>query len=415
MEIEKFVKATELVPLAELTTIAATRGAFGDDVLTAFKTQIELRTTEAQKVLDLATAANRDTLLASEQRSYDGHVRERDAVLSLQLAIEKRTEQRAHVPESQHDLPGGRSSKNRAGALFGLELRALAGSATPGSVISPDEWSANFIDRLAAESVMLKAGIRRITTSRDALHLPRIDSDPTAAFYAEGGTITPSDPGYTDIVATPRKLASLQTISNELIADSNPDVISLLEMQTARSLALAFDLACLEGSGTAPSIRGLKNTAGITVDSSLTAAPVNLDVFATAIATLETNNAHATAIVMHPRSWGELSKIKQGTSANNMPLLMESAGSAGQAVQRSIYGVPVFLSSQMSLTEGVGGESSAYVFEAAQLIAVFRQDTTITLDRSRLFNTDQSELRAILRADFIVPNPLAVVHISKIV
>ena len=254
-----------------------------------------------------------------------------------------------------------------------------------------------------------------MTTTRDALHIPRIDSDPGAAWTAEAAPITPSDPGYSDVVATPRKLASLQTISNELIADSNPDVVALLEMQVARALALKFDLGCFEGSGVPPEIRGLKNTAGIVVDSSLAAAPTNLDVFATAIATLESNNAHATAIVMHPRSWGELSKLKQGTANNNMPLLMEQAGSAGQAVSRSIYGVPVYLTSQMSLTEGAGTETSAYVFEAAQIIAVFRQDTTIQLDRSRLFNSDQSELRAILRADLIVPNPLAVVRISKIV
>ena len=154
MEIQDFVKKTELVPLAELTTLAATRGAFGDDVATAFRTQIELRNTEAQKVLDTAATANRDTLLASEQRSYDGHVRERDAILGLQRAVEQRTESRSFVPESQRG-PAAKDAKK--GGLFGLELRALAGSTTPGSVISPDEWSSNFIDRLAAESVMLKA------------------------------------------------------------------------------------------------------------------------------------------------------------------------------------------------------------------------------------------------------------------
>jgi HK97 family phage major capsid protein len=409
MEIQEFVKKTELVPLAELTTLAATRGAFGDDVLTAFRTQVELRSGDAQKVLDAATAANRDVLLASEQRSYDGHVRERDAILGLQRAVEQRTETRAFVPESQRAQP----EKKKSGLLFGLELRALTEGAGAGLVISPDEWSANFIDRLAAESVMLKTGIRRIATTRDVLHLPRIDSDPTAAWTAEAAPIASSDPGYTDLTATPRKLASLQTISNELIADSNPSVISLLEMQVARALALKFDLGCFEGSGTPPEIRGLKNVAGITVDSSLAAAPTNLDPIANAITTLESNNAHATAIVMHPRSWGTLSKLKEGT-ASNKPLLQESSGSGGAAVSRSIYGVPVYLSSQLATNEGTG-ESSAYVFDASQIIAVFRQDTTIVLDRSRLFNTDQSELRAILRADLIVPNPLAVVRISKLI
>src|SRR5262249_4227561 len=163
-----------------------------------------------------------------------------------------------------------------------------------------------------------------------------------------------------------------------------------------------------EGSGTPPEIRGLKNVSGITLDATLSAAPTNLDVFATAITTLETNNAKATAIVMHPRTWGTLIKLKEGSANNNKPLLQQSAGRAGNAVANSIYGVPVYLSSQLSITEGAGAESSAYVYDGSQVVAVFRMDTTIVLDRSRLFDKDQSELRAIMRADVVVPNPLAV-------
>lgn len=410
MEIPDFVKATTVIPVSDLTTLAAQRACFGDDVLAAFKTQVELRNTAAQTVLDTASQAQRESLLASEQRSYDSNLRERDSILSLLRSVEQRTESKAFVPVSQNTT----TVVKRGTGLFGIELRALAGGTGAGAVISPDAWGPGFFDRLAATSVALRSGIRVMRTDRDALHVPRIDSDPSAAWVAEAGTITPSDPGYTDLVATPRKLASLQTISNELIADSNPDVVSLLEMQVARSLALKFDLGVFEGSGTAPEIRGLKNVVGIVLDASLAAAPTNLDVFATAIATLETNNAQATAIVMHPRTWGTLSKLKMGTANNNMPLLMESAGSGGQAVDRRIYGVPVHLSSQLSIVEGTV-ESSAYVYDASQVVAVFRQDTRIELDRSRLFNTDQSELRAIMRADLVVPNPLAVVRISKFI
>ena len=92
MEIQQFLEQTTkgAIALSELTTIAADRRAFGDDVLAAFRTQIELRSTQAQAVLDGAQQANRDTLLASEQRNYDGAIRERDSILSLQRAIEQR-------------------------------------------------------------------------------------------------------------------------------------------------------------------------------------------------------------------------------------------------------------------------------------------------------------------------------------
>ena len=360
MEIQEFVKKTGIVPLTELTSLAATRGCFGDDVRTAFKTQIELRSTDAQKVLDAATAANRDTLLASEQRSYDGHVRERDAILGLQRAIEQRTEQRAFVPESQRPAPAAKK-----GGLFGLELRALAGSATPGSVISPDEWSANFIDRLAAESVMLKAGIRRITTSRDALHLPRIDSDPAAAFYAEGAPITSTDPGYTDVVATPRKLASLQTISNELIADSNPDVIALLEMQVAR--ALAFDLAC-EGSGTPPAIRAQERRRSIAHRRT----PTNLDVLRPRLPPSDQQRArhrHRDA----SREVGANSSLEAGHGEQQCPCSWRPCAAPGSgAVDLRRAGASL----SGNRPRKARAQTSAYVFEAAQLIAA--PDTTIT-------------------------------------
>ena len=103
MEIQQFITDTSkgIIPLADLTSIAADRRAFGDDVITAFRTQIEQRSRQAQTVLDSASQAGRDTLLASEQRSYDGAVRERDSILALQRAVEARTEQRGHVPATQ--------------------------------------------------------------------------------------------------------------------------------------------------------------------------------------------------------------------------------------------------------------------------------------------------------------------------
>src|SRR5262245_48649647 len=125
MEIQEFIKATERIPLSDLTSLAATRAAFGDDVLAAMKTQVELRSSAAQTVLDTAQQAARDTLLASEQRAYDGAVRERDAILGLLRNIEQRTDEKRFVPVTQQN--GGGSAVSKRGLLFGLELRALAG------------------------------------------------------------------------------------------------------------------------------------------------------------------------------------------------------------------------------------------------------------------------------------------------
>ena len=78
------------------------------------------------------------------------------------------------------------------------------------------------------------------------------------------------------MTATPRKIATLTVVSNELIADESRCRVAA-EMQTARALALKFDWRLFEGTGTPPEIRGLKNIVGITLDTSLSAAPANLE------------------------------------------------------------------------------------------------------------------------------------------
>jgi HK97 family phage major capsid protein len=415
MEINEFIKATALIPVNELTNIAADRRAFGDDVLAAFASQVQLRSTAAQTVLDAATTAGRDTLLASEQRSYDTAVRERDSVLSLQRAVEQRTEQRNYVPPTQ-----AARREPRAGTFFGVELRALVGTTGAGGVVTPAEYGASFFDLLTPQSVVLKAGAKVIRTDRDTLIIPRIDTDPTSTTFGQGSEITASDPGYTGVTATPRKIGAMVRMANEVITDSSPDILSLLEMQMARSLALQMDMQFFEGSGTPPAIRGFKNVSSILTTSMGVAGaiPADLDKFATAIGKLLAANANPTAIFMHPRTWGTLCAIKELTTGSNKPLLQDSAGSGAAGIQRAIFGVPVYLSSQLSITEQEGASgsvaSSAYVVDMSGIVACFRQDARLQLDSSRLFNTDESELKATVRVDLVVPNASVISRITGI-
>lgn len=72
--------------------------------------------------------------------------------------------------------------------------------------------------------------------------------------------------------------------------------------------------------------------------------PTNLDPFADAIGLLETANARAGAIVMHPRTWRTLLKIKEA-SGSAKSLIQSEMGVDARPV-RTLFGVPVFLSSR---------------------------------------------------------------------
>jgi HK97 family phage major capsid protein len=397
------------------------------------------RTRKAEEMRTLAATVEGRAMTADEAaqvRQLDSDIAERDAALTEYHASaahqehvrdngDRSAELRDLIDRSANGRRVGgarteeRSEERTVGHWLATELRAVSTGADPGAAFSPTENSRTVLDFMAAQSVLMRSGVRVIRTNKESLTIPHLTSDAASAWVAEGGTISATDPTAESLVATPRKVAALTALSNEVIGDSDPAVLESVAKGLTRSLALRFDLGAFEGTGTAPQIRGLKNVSGIQTVSMGTngAVPTNIDPIADAIGALEEENASAGAIVMHPRTWKTLIKLKEQTSGNNKPLLQESAGSGSQGVQRSIYGVPVFLSSQLAIneTQGTGtAASSIYVYDPSEVIAVVRQDVRVDLDRSRLFNSDQSELRAISRADVLVPNPTAVVRITGV-
>ncbi len=384
--------------------------------MTSLAEQLRERRTTARtagdEILTRAATETRD-LTPDEAREYADTVSET-------REIEDRLEEivGGEIRELRAALPSHAGPvEHRGGHALLAELRALAGSgSTGGGAFTPTDFPSFFFDRLAAMSVGLRSGFRVIRTDRDSVIVPRWTADTSSAWTAEAGTITSTDGTADQITATPRKLAALQAISNEAVNDSNPALMDVVASGLVRSMALKADFGFYEGSGTAPEIRGLKNVAGIGAISMGTngLAAVNFDPFADALGTLEQANTEGQAIVMHPRTWQGLLKIKE-ISGSAKPVLQDSAGAVSQGVQRSIYGVPVYLTSQLSTTETQGTSSlasSAYVYDPTQVVAVVRQDVRVERDSSRLFNSDQSEMRAICRMDLVVPNPAAVVRIA---
>jgi HK97 family phage major capsid protein len=113
---------------------------------------------------------------------------------------------------------------------------------------------------------------------------------------------------------------------------------------------------------------------------------------------------------MHPRTWQALMKVKETSTANKALLEAEQSG-APNAPRFSLYGLPVYLSSQLSITETQGSSgavaSSAYVVDTNQVVVVMREDVRVERDSSRLFNSDQSEIRAVTTVGVAHPKPAA--------
>jgi HK97 family phage major capsid protein len=317
----------------------------------------------------------------------------------------------------QADL--GASDNRSLGEVMGRELRSLF-TTGGGAALVPTEQLPRVFDRLAETSVGLKSGFTVIPTQSSELRIPHLVSDIAAAFVSEGEEIDLSDPGLEPIIATPRKLAAITSMSNEILLDSNPKVLDLTLQNLLRALSSGLDLAFFEGDGTAPNLRGLKNVSGIQkIDMGVTAgaAFADLDPLVEAFSMLEQADASATAVVMHPRSWGQLLQLKEQIDSLK-PLLSESAGSPTGGIVRSVLGVPVYLSSKISSAEthGTAHDASAvYVYQADQVVAVRREEARIEIDRSRYFERDLTAVRGVVRYALVVPNPKAVCRIEGVV
>ena len=354
-------------------------------------------------------------LNADEQSDWDAKVREIER-LNTEIEI-GRTELAEQQSGGSVSAPAALRSGSRLDgeieeAIRGIskgESRALSTAVS----ISPGELSTTLFDRLRASSVVLKTEVRTLQIEGDSAVYPRLTSDMAPSWTSEAAAITPSDPGFDTVTATPRKLAALTQTSNELLDDSDPPLTGVLQQHLMTVLGLKLDAGLLEGTGTPPEPVGLKNIASKQMLAAATngQAPT-FDNFADAIALLEAVNVprERMRIVVAPRNISTLRKAKASTAGS---YLWQDVGNSSPL---TVFGVPLVASAQLALneTQGTSGAvaNSAYVYDTESVVFVWRSPIEVEIDRSRLFNSDQSEFRAKMRGDLVSPTPTGIVRIT---
>ncbi|MGR3938227.1 phage major capsid protein [Streptomyces sp. BRA346] len=106
------------------------------------------------------------------------------------------------------------------------------------AAILPPEYGKLVIEPMTAASVAMQVATV-VPTGAAEFHFPRVTSDVTAGWTAEGAAINASDADTDAYVVTPKKLASLTTLSNELVNDSSPAALQLVGDSIARAAVTA--------------------------------------------------------------------------------------------------------------------------------------------------------------------------------
>ena len=82
-------------------------------------------------------------------------------------------------------------------AWIGKPISALSeGTDSAGGYTVPTVLSAQLIDMLRADSVVMAAGAQSVPMARDNLSFAKVASDPVPAFRAEAAAIAESDPTF---------------------------------------------------------------------------------------------------------------------------------------------------------------------------------------------------------------------------
>lgn len=205
--------------------------------------------------------------------------------------------------------------------------------------------------------------------------------------------------------------AGLATVSNQLLADSDPAVDNLVTTDLAKRLVALEETAFIQGTGTGQPL-GILNTPGIGA-TTLTSTVVAdlLDAILTAIAAVETDHGAPSAILMHPRTWTRILKSKD---AEGKYIIAPASGvqdprTGLRGPTKTLWGYNVVTSNRVPTNLGAGtNESRVIVADFREALILDRQGITVDESKHVHFTTNQTVFRAEQRVGFTAARtPLA--------
>jgi HK97 family phage major capsid protein len=334
---------------------------------------------------------------------------------------------------SEDDVWHELKNQDRAG-LFTENVRkttkALGESAFGGGgVFVPDELSLEFIDVLRPRLAMLKAGVERVPMSRETMTFARESAAAVPQWIGENQAAAYSQQTFDSPQLQLKKLAVLTAVSNDLLRDAAIAADVIVRNDLVKQALLALDLAMIRGLGSAASPKGVRyiipaatNVVSSQVGAGSPTYAFGLGDLYKCFTVLDQANVPDVRrfFLFSPRTKNGLAQLKDGVGGT--PFGREMAES------KTLLGLPFFTTTQIpnNLSGGGSGgslESEITCAEASELVYGEGMQPTIDVERNGTYldqnaviqsglSNDQTAIRMILRADFIMKHQLSAVVIQ---
>ena len=130
-------------------------------------------------------------------------------------------------------------------------------------LIATEHMPQNFIDVLRNKTKVIGLGAITLSGLQGNISIPKQTGAATAYWVTEGGTVTESTPTYGALTMGPKTVCARVDYTRRMLLQSNPSIEALTISDIVSVLALAIDLAAINGSGSAGQPTGILNTPGI--------------------------------------------------------------------------------------------------------------------------------------------------------
>jgi HK97 family phage major capsid protein len=256
---------------------------------------------------------------------------------------------------------------------------------------------------------VLRGLCSKLNVNTSSISLDQLGLSTTAGWVAELAQ-KPESTAVTlaTVTASIFQAAGLATISNQLLADSNPAVDGLVTSDLAKRLVALEETAFISGTGTGQPL-GILNTPGLgsTPLTDTTAAGL-IDAILDAISDVETNHGAPSAILLHPRTWTFILKAKDTAGAWLLgpPTVgahadVRDSRTVANGPAKFLWGYPVVTSNRIPTNLGAGtNESRVIVGDFSEALILDRQGITVDESAHVYFTTNQTVFRAEERVGF---------------
>lgn len=311
-----------------------------------------------------------------------------------------------------------------AKATYGADDRCtkslLAGDAVSGGFLVPDDLVDEIIELLRPKSLIRRMGPRSIRPKAGSQNIPRLSVSATTSYVAEGAPIAASSPQFDEVKISPKKLASIVNVSNELLAYGQ-DTESIVRDDLVKSIATTEDFELLRGDGLLSKPKGIRNwaAAGNVIAAGATSlTQATSDLFQLLNALEGADAPMGYAWLVSPRSKNYLLSVRD---VNGVPgFNFGSDGPEGL----SLYSHPMLTSNQIPNTLGGGSDSEVFLVSPSEVILAELPGMTIDVSNQgayieggelrSAFERDTTLIRVTMKHDIAMRHSVSIAYLTGV-